>query len=318
MEVASMRRGAFIAGSAAAAMAVGRRVASAETTVRIAVQPAIVCMQAFCALKQGMFEKHGLKVETQVLGSGAAIAAALAGGSIDIGAADPISLANGRLHGFDFEYVAAGFENTPQFTVVGLLTRPDSGITDGKSLNGKTIGVNAINTFSTVVVQAWTDQTGGDGKSVKFVEVPFPQMVQDVDTGIVAGAFAGEPFFTIGHNRGLKVVVFRPAAPAPSFMSLGWFGMGSWIAANRTTARAFGDSIREASVWANANRDAAALVLENTLKLPDNSLHNLVTPPYFSERPLDPALIQPILDAALKYGAIGNPVHADELIAKLT
>jgi NitT/TauT family transport system substrate-binding protein len=312
-----MRRATFTTGATAATLLLARRPARAATTLRVAVQPAIICTQAFCAQELGIFSKYGLSVETQILGSGAAIAAAMVGGAIDIGYGDPISLANGRLRGFNFAYIASGFLNTPAFSTTGLLIRPDSGVTDGKSLSGKTIGVNAINTFSSVVVQAWTDQNGGDAKSVKFLEVPFAQMVQDVDTGIVAGAFAGEPFVTIGRSRGLKSLVFRPAAPAPAFMASGWFALDSWIAANRSTARAFSDAMRDAAIWANANRDAAATIVEKTLKLQPNALHNLSLPPLFDEEPTSAAYIQPLIDAAVKYGALPKPIRATELIASL-
>ena len=313
----NIQRGTFVSGAAAVALAFGTRKVSADSALRVAIQPSLLCTQAFCAKQMGIFKKHGLEVETQVLGSGAAIAAAMVGGSIDIGFGDPISLANGRLRGFNFAYIAAGFLNSPRYPTTGLLVRQDSGITDGKSLNGKTIGVNAINTLSTVIVQAWADKNGGDARQIKFIEVPFAQMVQDVDQSTVAAAFAGEPFFTIGHNRGLKVLLFQPPVPASTFMASGWFATDSWIAANHDTATAFSAAVREAAIWANANREAAAAIVEKELKLPDGTLHNLTTAPLFGEQLVDVQLIQPILDAAVKYNALAKPVHGSELIAKL-
>ena len=291
--------------------------ASADTTIRLGLIPSILSAQAYYAEQLGYFKKRGLDVQLQPMNNGAAMASAVAGGSLDIAFAEPVSLGNGDLHGLHFVYIASGIMNTPAFPAAGLLVRADLGINDAKSLNGKTIAVNAINTLSSISTQSWIDANGGDAKSVKFVELPLPQMTSAVDAGTVQAAYAGEPFFTIAKNRGMKVVTFTRGAPAATYMASGWFADQAWVEKNRTTAIAFAEAVREAAAWANANRPAAATLLEAALKLPEGALRNLSQPFFFDEAPVQPALIQPILDAALKYNALAKPVRAEDLIAKL-
>ena len=312
-----LQRGTFIAGATAAAAAACRTPAAADTTVRLGVLPSIVCSQAFCALQLGYFKRRGLDVQLQTMNNGPSMAAAIAGGSLDVALSEPTSLANARLRGLNFQYIAPGFMITPAFPSLGLMVRADSGIVDAKGFNGKVIAVNAVNTFSTVATQAWIDAGGGDAKTLKFVELPLPQMAQAVDAGSVGAAFAGEPFFTIARDHGLKVIVLKPSAPAPTYMASAWFAAETWINANRETASAVSDALREGATWVDANHAAAATLLETTLKLPENSLHNLYLPAYFSDRAADLTLIQPLLDAAVKYGALARPLRAEELIARL-
>ena len=53
-----------------------------------------------------------------------------------------------------------------------LQVAPDSPYRTGADLEGKTIGVPALNDLNTVAVRAWVDRNGGNWRSLKFVEVP--------------------------------------------------------------------------------------------------------------------------------------------------
>lgn len=288
----------------------------ALVTVRLGLIPSITAAEAFYAQEMGFFKKHGLDVQAQTMNNGASIAAALAGGSLDIGFADVVSISNAKEHGLPFAYIAPGMINTPSNPFGGLIIRGDSGIVDAKTLNGKTVAVNAVNTASTVSVQAWLDNNGGDSKTLKFIELPLPQMAAAIDQGTVAGGYAGEPFFTMATSHGMKLLVFAKGAVAPTFMGSGWFADTTWIAKNRETATQFAAAMHDAAVWANANRAATEPILTSALKLPADIVHTLNLKPYYGET-LRASEIQPVIDAAVKYGALPKPLRADDLIASL-
>ena len=296
----------------------GRRPAGAvaETTVRIGVIPSLICAQAFIAQQMGLFSRRGIDAQVQIMNSGPAMAAAIAGGSLDVSLSEPIGLANARLHGLNFLYFASALETTPAYPQAGILVRADSGIDAAQSLQGKTIAVNAVNTISTVSLQSWVDEAGGDWRSLKFAEIPLPQMVQSVESGTVAAAFAPEPFFSVGRARGQKTIMFSPFRHAATYINNAWIGQEQWLNGNRDVVGRVASALREAAAYANSNRPAAASLIEAALKASEGSLRNLVTPAYFAESSIRPALIQPVLDAAAKYGALAKPIRADELIAK--
>jgi ABC-type nitrate/sulfonate/bicarbonate transport system substrate-binding protein len=99
-------------------------------------------------------------------------------------------------------------------------------------------------------------------------------------------------------------------------MTAGWFAEKSWIDKHREVAVQFAAAIREATLWANANRPATEPLLVEALKLPADLIHSLTLPANYGET-LRAADIQPMLNGAVKYGALGTPIRADDLIAKL-
>jgi NitT/TauT family transport system substrate-binding protein len=288
---------------------------TALPTVRVGLLPAIISGQAYFAQNLGFFQKHGLSVQLQTMNSGSAIAAAVSGGALDIGYSDIISISNAHLHGLTFAYVAGAIAITPAARA-GLLIRPDSGISDARSLSGKTIGVNALGNISQIMTQAWADANGGDSKSLKFLEIPLPQQVAAVQQNTVAAALASEPFFAIGVAQGLKTVVFTKNGIAPTWLAGGWFADQAWIAKNRDIAEAFAAAMREAAVWANANPAAADQIIATDLKLPIDILRTLILQPAFAED-LRASEIQPLIDAGVKYGVLAKQFPAGELIARL-
>jgi NitT/TauT family transport system substrate-binding protein len=286
-------------------------------TVRLGVIPSIGAALGYIAQQQGYFEKHNLKVELVPMNSGSAIAEAVAGGSLDAGFSDVISIANARSRGLPFEYIAAGILNTPAFSQGGLIVKSDSQLQTGKALSGQVVAVNALNSISSLEAQVWIDANGGDSKTVKFIEAPLPQMPVAVAQGTVAAAVAGEPIFAMAVARGdMRVVRFIKSGIAPTFMLNGWFSTTDWVEKNRAAAGQLAAAMRDAAVWANANRAGTERVLVEALKLPPAISQSLVAPPFYGDA-LRASDLQPIIDVAVKYGAIQKPLRAQDLIARL-
>lgn len=84
------------------------------TTLRVGVIPIDPCTEIFSAIELGSFAKAGLDIQINRMTSGAAIAAAIAGGALDMGLCDLVAAAAGHVHGLPFVYVAAGAVYTPQ------------------------------------------------------------------------------------------------------------------------------------------------------------------------------------------------------------
>jgi NitT/TauT family transport system substrate-binding protein len=284
--------------------------------VRLGVIPSIGAALAYVAQERGYFEKHNLNVELVPMNSGSAIAEAVVGGSLEAGFSDIVSIANARARGLPFEYIAAGILNTPEFSQGGLIVRADSQVQNGKALGGQVVAVNALNSISSLEAQVWIDANGGDSKTVKFIEAPLPQMPVAVANGTVAAAVAGEPIFAMAVARGdLRVVRFTKSGIAPTFMLNGWFADAGWVEKNRAAAAQLAGAIHDAAVWANANRAGTERVLVNELKLPAAIAQSLVAPPFYGNA-LRAKDLQPIIDVAVKYGAIQKPLHAEDIIAR--
>ena len=92
-----LSRTQFIAGLAAAP-ALRASVADAQSPppqlIRIGGGPTDSYIEPFLALDGGFFQRAGLNVEVTPLSNGAAIAAAVAGGALDVGLGDMNQIAN--------------------------------------------------------------------------------------------------------------------------------------------------------------------------------------------------------------------------------
>jgi NitT/TauT family transport system substrate-binding protein len=284
--------------------------APALTTLKVGVIPVDSASEAFYAVDMGFFKKQGLDVELQVMQNGAAIAAAVAGGSLDVGFADLISIASAHARGLPFVYLAPTLLNTTTLPTVSILVNGTGPIREAKDFNGKTIAVNGINNITMVPIEAWIDKSGGDSKSVKWLELPIPAENDAVTMGKVDAAIIGEPFITFGLDKGLRAISVEKNAIAPRYALAGFMTTKEWAAKNPASAAKFIAAIKETAQWANSNRAATAPILAKYTKLPLPVVERMRRGD-FAETLLV-SDFQPVIDAAAKYGVLPKSFPAPE------
>jgi NitT/TauT family transport system substrate-binding protein len=316
-------RGAFtrLAGASALAIAgIGRAPAFAQTTqtLRIALIPGDISGEADYAKDLGFFKKAGFDVEFTPITGGAAISAAVASGAVDIGFSNVVSLSIAHEKGVPFALLAPANLHLPTQVTAGILTVLKNGpIKSAKDLNGKIVAVNSLNNISSVSVQAWVDKNGGDWKTVKFIEMPFPQMPDAVRAGRVDAASidaANEQVLARSDGE-LRRVANVFDAVGSHFAPSAWFSTVSWVDAHPAAAKAFVAVMAQAAAWGNANHAASAVILAKYTNKTPQEIEAVTRAPYATK--LTPDLLQPSIDAAAKYGLIKAPFPATELISPL-
>ncbi|HEY5341739.1 MAG TPA: hypothetical protein VIK27_11990, partial [Candidatus Aquilonibacter sp.] len=85
-----------------------------------------------------------------------------------------------------------------------------------------------------------------------------------------------------------------------------------WARAHPDLARKFVAVMAETAKWANGHHAETAKMIVALTKMPPD-VANKMERAYYGER-LDPALIQPVIDATAKYGAIPKAFPAAEII----
>jgi NitT/TauT family transport system substrate-binding protein len=288
----------------------GTSAQSAPATIRVGVIPAEASAEAFYALDMGFFKKQGLNVDLQIMQNGAAIAAAVMGGSLDAGFSDTVSISNAYARGLPLVYLAPALLNTYAAPTIAILVNAAGPIHEAKDLNGTTIAVNGINNVTMLPVEAWIDKNGGDSKTVKWVEFPIPQENEAVSSGKVAATVTGEPFITFGTDKGLRALYMDKNAIAARYVLCGYFTTKDWAIKNPGLAAKFIAAIKETAQWANANPAAAGVILAKYTKLPqavvDRMKHG-----QFAETLLV-SDYQPVIDVAARYGVLPKPFPASE------
>jgi NitT/TauT family transport system substrate-binding protein len=311
-----MQRAAFLAGAGAvSALSLAPLRARADTPLTVMSLPIDQGAQAFYAQDLGMFKSAGLATDVSVANYGTQVAAAVAGGSIAIGQSNVLSLAIAVERGLPVSLIAgAGLYSSAKPTSMMLVAK-NSPLKDAADLSGKTVAVNGLKSITQISVLAWADKTGGDSSQIKFLELPFSEMEAALATGRVDAALMADPDATTALAGGRTRAFAKPFdSIAHQFLIGGWFAKKDWIAANPDTVRSFVAVMKQAAQWGNkpANYAQSAAILEKYTKVAVGQANRVA----YAER-VDPALIQPQIDAAAKYKVLAAVFPASTMISSV-
>jgi NitT/TauT family transport system substrate-binding protein len=286
-------------------------VAQTEPVLRVAASPSDSFSEAVYAQDAGFFKDAGLNVELVSLANSGSIGAAVAGGTIDIGVGNVISVANARAQGLQFSIIAPSAVYSGKEPATVLIAGKTSAINTAKDLEGKTIATIELRGTMQASIREWMTKSGADPSGVKFIEAPFTTMQAMVNANRIDAAMIGEPALTSA--RPLVRVIGNPyEAVSPEWYLNVWFANADWVQKNRATVRKFVAAMAKAGAWANAHRAETGAMLQKSLPLPDDVLAKMTRTRYATK--LSTAQIQPILDTAAKYGVLKAPVDANTLI----
>ena len=281
------------------------------TKLRVAAFPIDVSALTYFAAQQGFFKKHGLDVEIVTLANGPAVASAVVGGALDIGAGNTSTIAIAHERGVPFVLVAPSGVYSSKAPTSALMVLKNSPIKTASDLAGKTVGVGGLRTISEIAVRAWAEKNGVKGDVVKYVEVPFPQLAAALDAGRVDAVMVEEPTMATLLAGDGRVLGDPYGTIASQWIEGGYFCTLDYAKTHPDIVRKFADAMAEAAVWANANRPATAAMLEQYTKGPMAPNMVRIT---FPER-LRSSDLQPLIDASVKYGVLKASFPARELFA---
>ncbi|HEY5348504.1 MAG TPA: ABC transporter substrate-binding protein [Candidatus Lustribacter sp.] len=269
---------------------------------------------ALWALKMGMFRRAGLEVTVQSQSSGSAIAAGVAGGTYGIGKSSLVSLINAKSRGLPFVFVVGGGLYDAKNPNTAVVVKLDSPLKTAADLNGKTLGVSALNGIYTLSTREWIDTHGGDSSTLKELEFPTAVVAEALLAGrIDAGALADPELQDALESGKVRILVRNYSAIAPLFMYSGWFCTTDFLAKNRPIVDAFARAMREASVYVNAHPSEAVPVLAKFAGYEPARIARMHHSTYATS--LDPKLIQPVIDLCARYKTIPARFDARTMIA---
>jgi NitT/TauT family transport system substrate-binding protein len=272
--------------------------------------------EAYYAQDLGIFAKHGVGIDIVVNSGGAIAINALAGNSADIGVANPLSVAQAFSKGVPISVFAGGGMYTSASPATLLLVPKASTLKTAKDLEGKSIGLPGLGDQLQAATILWLQKNGADATKVKFVEVnPGRLILAALTNNHIDAATAPEPTMTESLQAGARVFGDPFAVIAPRFFVGVWIARTDWLKANPDLARRFADSIYEAGRWANSHPTESAAILAKYTK-GDPLLYRSMHRATYFDGAVDPKLLQPPLDAALKTGMLPAAVKATDLITK--
>jgi NitT/TauT family transport system substrate-binding protein len=266
------------------------------------------------AMRAGLLERAGIKVELSKFASGAAVSAAVAGGALDLGGTSLLALIVGHARSIPFTIVAAANNMFTAASEVGVFVQAAAPLRDAKDFNGKTISAAAVGDIVSIMLWAWMEQNGADWRSLKVVEIPQPAAAAALETGRFDGSvLTGTWYAAAEADPKLRVAARIPTAIGPRYASTAWFSTRDWVTKNHPATERFARVMSEAAAYTNAH---PAETLDDLVSFTgtDRAVAAKMKRATFSTT-LSAADIQPIVDAAVKYRIIDRTFNAAELLS---
>ena len=282
-----------------------------EALVKIATIPIDTGAEAFYALDQGFYKKAGLDVSIERITNGPAIAAAVVSGAVDIGFSNLVSLAIAYKKGVPITLIApAGMYSSkaPTSTCQVALNSP---IKTAKDMNGKIFATNGLKNIGEFGPRAWIDANGGDSSTVKFVEMPFPDMAGALTAGRIDAALMAEPTRTEAQGQ-TRFLSNCYDGIGSSYMIGAYFTTVAWATAHPDLVRKFQTAMRDTAIWADKNTAASAVILARVSKMNPEIAAKMYRSVYPEK--LEASAIQPIINVTAKYGGLPATFPANEMI----
>jgi NitT/TauT family transport system substrate-binding protein len=261
------------------------RVTTADR-ITLATRPISDSIPAHLCVSRGICAKYGIDLNVQhFTGTSADIAAALQAGSIDVAYVGTTNVFQARQAGFDQLIIAAAAgesKKNPSGDANALLFK-DPSIRTGKDLEGKTVGVNGLQSASHAIVATWVIKGGGDPRKVDFVNLADPQKPAAIAAGRIDAGHVAEPYRTVGLDMGQRAINMALQIRPQGLWIGAYAAKSSSLNARPRAYRNLVRALQESSELANRNRTLAKDTLKSYSTL-DKDLIDKSNLPLFGAR----------------------------------
>lgn len=284
------------------------------TEIAVGVIPIVDVAPIYLGVQEGIFEERGLDVELTLAQGGAAIIPAVQSGDFDFGFSNITSLVIGKSQGLPLQLVAPGPQTTgnPGEDFASLIVPEESDAESIVDLEGQRVAVNTLNNINDTVLKEGMRQEGGDRDSMELVEVAFPDMVGQLESGNVDAIMAVEPFATLAKNGGGREIYSPYAEPIEDLLIAGYFTNTDKIENEPEVVESFITAMKESQQFAEDNPEAAKEILSEYTEIEPEVVEQLTMPRFPQE--INRESTERIIELSEETGLISEPVNIDELI----
>lgn len=284
------------------------------TTLKVGVLPISPVAPLYLGIEKGFFEAEKLRVEPRLAEGGAAIVPSVLSGEYQAGFSNSVSLMIALERGLDLRVIGPAEISpaTPDADNTALMTARDGPIRDARQLEGKTVAVNTLKNISGLAVEASLEKHGVDPKSVKQVEVAYPEMQAAVERREVDAALFNEPFTTAGEQAGLRVLSRPYAEMGPDLPIAPYFAAKRYIDEHGDVIARFRRAMERAAQYAREHPAELKAAIRSYTKIPPRAVERMHAPVLGTR--LDERKFQELADVAKRLGYIEGEVDVSELV----
>lgn len=284
------------------------------TNVTVGVIPILDVAPIYLGQKQGFFAKHGLSLTLKTAQGGAAIVPAVVSGQYQFGFSNMTSLIIASTKGLPLKVVANGDASTgvQGKDFGGVIVPGNSSIKSAKELAGKTVAVNTLQNINDTTVRESVRKAGGDPKSVKFVELAFPDMLAALSSHRVAAAQVVEPFLSAGLAQGDRLVASNYVDTADKLTIAGYFTTTKEISAKPDLVKNFTAAVNESLTYADGHPAEVRNIVTTYTKITAAQAAKMTLPRWPIE--VNTASVQKLADLAKQDGLISSTPDLSKLL----
>lgn len=307
------RRTMLAATAAVAAIPLPAR-SQAYTTIRISV-PAFGKGNAelLYGMQSGIFARHGLEVHLQTANSGSAIAAAVAGGAVDVGKSNLLTLIIAHARDIPFVCEAPASFYVSDLAPTVLVVAKDAPYQTGHDLLGKTVAVPSLGDLDAIATSAWIDQNGGDSTKVRFVELAAAATADALVAGRVdVASMTSETLQSALQSGKCRIFAHSYDAIAKKFVSTMYFTTSTYAKDNVDALARWRTALGEAIAYVNTHPAEMVPLIARFTGMDPKVVAGIQQVPLSVV--IDPRQVQPLIDVAARYKTIPKGFDARDIV----
>jgi NitT/TauT family transport system substrate-binding protein len=284
------------------------------TTLNVGVIPIADVAPLYLGIDKGFFEEQQLTIKPQLAEGGAAITPAVLSGDFQIGFSNTISLLIAASEDLPVQIISQGVlgGKSEKEAWADLLVLKDGPIKQPKDLEGKTIAVNTLENICEVTIKASLEKDGVAVDTLKFTEVPFPDMNAALEAGRVDAACVVEPFVSQGKAGAARGIAPFYVRTAPDLTVATYFTSTQYAEQNPEVVDRFVEAMSKSLTYAQSHPDEVRQVLLDYTEIPPEAAEQIKLPVWRTD--LNEPTIEKLSELSVKYGLIEEQPDLDELI----
>ncbi|MFC4507257.1 MULTISPECIES: ABC transporter substrate-binding protein [Streptomyces] len=288
--LAGLAAGTFLLATAACGSsddsgASGGSSSGGTTTVKLGLIPIVDVAPVYLGVKQGFYEKHGLKLSITTAQGGAAIVPGVVSGQFQFGFSNMTSLMVARSNTIPVKAVSNGIASTGvQGKDFGAVTvKKGSPLKSAKDLEGKKVAINTLKNINETAVRESVRKAGGDPEKVQFVELAFDQMPAALDSGQIDAAMVVEPALATVKSQGGVEIASPLVDVAPNLTVAMYFTSTQYEQQHPDVVKKFQEATAESLAYADSHPDEVRQIVTTYTKIPESVLAQVTLPKWPAE-----------------------------------
>ncbi|WP_313822951.1 ABC transporter substrate-binding protein [Citricoccus sp.] len=285
--------------------------------VTVGAIPIVDVAPLHLAKEQGFFEEAGLDVTIESTSGGAISFPGVSSGQFDVAFGNVVSMMVARSQGIGLKFFCSGSTTTgePGNDNVALIAAPDSGFESIRDLAGRTLSSNQLANIGDTACRQVMDKAGGDGGSLEFMEMAFPDVQAALENGQLDAGVVVEPFVTPALEAGMVAVSWPYAEANPELDTGGYFASEETLENDPDLVRSFREALVRGLEYAQQNPDEVRRITGTYTQTPPEVLEKMKLPRFRSEFNLEAQ--EELAETARMYGTVTGELSVPDMFAEL-